>query len=267
MTIDTNGNLGLGVTPSAWGFSGNFELATTNNIAWQGVSGNITANAYYALGGGGWKYKTTNAAAQYVIGGGAHVWNIAPSGTAGNVISFTQAMTLTNSGNLLLGTTSSYGLITAQQSGSSDIYRANIGTSGSAYTVVGSGTTMTVGFFVTSSGSSGQITCSGTSTTYATSSDYRLKNVIGAVTGAGERIDALEPIEYEWKSDGQRTRGFLAHKFQEVYAGSVTGSKDAVDAEGKPVYQAIQAGSSEVIADLVAEIKSLRKRLAAAGIA
>jgi hypothetical protein len=89
-------------------------------------------------------------------------------------------------------------------------------------------------------------------------SDHRLKTVIGLITDSGARIDALEPIEYEWKSDGSRTRGFLAHKFQEVYAGSVTGSKDAVDKEGKPVYQAMQAGSSEVIADLVAEIQSLR---------
>jgi hypothetical protein len=58
----------------------------------------------------------------------------------------------------------------------------------------------------------------------------------------------------------------LAHQFQEVYAGSVSGTKDAVDVDGKPMYQAMQASSSEVIADLVAEIQSLRKRLAAAGI-
>jgi hypothetical protein len=103
-------------------------------------------------------------------------------------------------------------------------------------------------------------------TTYNSVSDYRLKTVLGSITDSGARIDALEPIEYEWKTDGSRTRGFLAHKFQEVYAGSVTGTKDAVDKDGKPVYQAMQAGSSEVIADLVAEIQSLRKRLAAAGI-
>ena len=103
-------------------------------------------------------------------------------------------------------------------------------------------------------------------TTYNSVSDYRLKTVIGAVSGSGERIDALEPIEYEWKVDGSRTRGFLAHKFQEVYAGSVSGDKDAVDANGNPVYQAMQASTSEVIADLVAEIQSLRKRLADAGI-
>jgi hypothetical protein len=101
---------------------------------------------------------------------------------------------------------------------------------------------------------------------YNTTSDYRLKTVIGPVANAGQRIDALQPVEYTWNSNGSRTRGFLAHQFQEVYAGSVSGTKDAVDAEGKPVYQAMQASTSEVIADLVAEIQDLRKRLAAAGI-
>jgi hypothetical protein len=69
-------------------------------------------------------------------------------------------------------------------------------------------------------------------------------------------------IEYTWNSNGSSTRGFLAHQFQEVYASSVSGTKDAVDAEGKPVYQAMQASTSEVIADLVAELQSLRARVA-----
>jgi hypothetical protein len=99
--------------------------------------------------------------------------------------------------------------------------------------------------------------------TYSTVSDYRLKTVVGAVTGHGERIDALKPIDYQWKEGGQQARGFLAHEFQEVYESSVFGVKDAVDVDGNPKYQAMQAGSSEVIADLVAEIQSLRKRLAA----
>jgi hypothetical protein len=96
---------------------------------------------------------------------------------------------------------------------------------------------------------------------YNTTSDYRLKTVIAPVSNAGERIDALEPIEYDWNAGG-RTRGFLAHKFAEVYPDSVTGEKDAVDAEGNPVYQAMQAATSEVMADLIAEIQSLRKRVA-----
>ena len=97
---------------------------------------------------------------------------------------------------------------------------------------------------------------------YNTTSDYRLKTVIGAVSNAGQRIDALEPVEYTWNDNGERARGFLAHQFQEVYANSVSGTKDAVDAEGKPVHQSMQASTSEVIADLVAELQSLRKRVA-----
>jgi hypothetical protein len=108
----------------------------------------------------------------------------------------------------------------------------------------------------------GSIVWDGTSTVYNMTSDYRLKTVIGPVVDAGHRIDALQPVEYTWNSNGSRTCGFLAHQFQEVYAGSVTGTKDAVDDDGKPVYQQMQASTSEVIADLVAEIQSLRQRVA-----
>ena len=99
-------------------------------------------------------------------------------------------------------------------------------------------------------------------TTYNTTSDYRLKTVIGPVVDSGQRIDALQPIEHIWNSNGSRTRGFLAHQFQEVYASSVTGKKDAVDDDGNPVYQSMQASTSEVIADLVAELQILRLRIA-----
>lgn len=107
----------------------------------------------------------------------------------------------------------------------------------------------------------GSVTVTTAGTTFNTTSDYRLKNLIAQLTDSGERIDALNPIEYEWKSNGKRTRGFFAHEFQQVYADSVTGEKDAVDAEGKPIYQVMQASAPEVIADLVAEIQSIRKRL------
>ena len=102
-----------------------------------------------------------------------------------------------------------------------------------------------------------------TTVLFNTTSDYRLKTVIRAVTGAGERIDALKPIDYHWIDGGEQARGFLAHEFQEVYANSVTGEKDAVDDNGKPIHQAMQASTPEVIADLVAELQSLRKRITA----
>ena len=113
--IDTSGNLGLGVTPIGWG--GNVLcLHGDSALAFQGANGLITANAYY---NGGWKYTTTAAASYYYQIGGAHQWTTAPSGTAGNAITFTQAMTLDANGNLLVGTTSAADSTVRTQSGSS----------------------------------------------------------------------------------------------------------------------------------------------------
>jgi hypothetical protein len=135
--------------------------------------------------------------------------------------------------------------------------------------VNGSDSTTTYIVFQRSDGSErGSIRATGASSVvYNTSSDYRLKTVVGPVSDAGSRLDALEPIEFIWNEDGSTDRGFLAHKFKEVYSHSVSGEKDEVDKDGKPKYQSMQASTAEVIADLVSEIQSLRKRLAAAGIA
>ena len=109
----------------------------------------------------------------------------------------------------------------------------------------------------------GGIDTSGSSTIYNTSSDYRLKNITGLLTDSGTFIDALKPKVGTWKTDGSKFVGFLAHEFAEVSPGSVKGTKDEMDSDGNPVHQAMQASTSEVIANLVAELQSLRKRLAA----
>ena len=98
--------------------------------------------------------------------------------------------------------------------------------------------------------------------TYGAVSDYRLKTVTATVSDAGKRIDSLKPIEYDWNNGDGHARGFLAHEFAEVYPNSVAGEKDAVDEDGNPSYQSMQASTSEVMADLIAEIQSLRKRVA-----
>jgi hypothetical protein len=297
-----------------------------------GVNVGLLGNAYFGTGVD-FRYKTTAAATRYDQAGGAHTWYNAPSGTAGNAITFTQAMTLDASGNLGLGITSpnrrfhAYGSGTVAQieSSTANVYlnfkttsgdvfigqvgtafyvetggseRARIDSSGNFFVNTTTGaakvnftassqtnldiTTSGVAWSIINNQANagtqyfnefryagtaiGSITGNNTTTLYNTTSDYRLKTVVGVVSGQGARIDALKPIEYIWNSNGSITRGFLAHQFQEVYAGSVTGTKDAVDANGNPQYQAMQAGSAEVIADLVAEIQSLRKRLADAGI-
>ncbi len=101
MRLDSAGNLGLGVTPSAWdaGAMKALQVVGANFVGdTTGVyRARVVANGYF---NGGWKYQQTNCATQYVQNGadGTHAWFTAPSGTAGNAISFTQAMDLANSG-------------------------------------------------------------------------------------------------------------------------------------------------------------------------
>jgi len=106
MRLDSSGNLGLGVTPSAWSGYGLpvLELSSGGTIVAAGTSANFGANWYYT--GGSILYKTSGAATYYSQASGAHKFFTAPSGTAGNAVSFTQAMTLDASGNLGVGTTS-----------------------------------------------------------------------------------------------------------------------------------------------------------------
>ena len=125
------------------------------------------------------------------------------------------------------------------------------------------GTTGYVGYFVCSGNLAGSITHPTTSTTlYNTASDYRLKNNQQPVTNSGTFIDGLKPKTWEWAKDGSVGVGFVAHEFAEVSPLSVSGEKDAVDKDGKPMYQSMQASSSEVMANIVAELQTLRARVA-----
>jgi hypothetical protein len=103
---DASGNLGLGVTPSAWVTYKAIEIGVIGSSLWSSASiGDIrvSGNMYYS---GGYKYAGSNLASMYQQASGIHSWYNAPSGTAGNAITFTQAMTLDASGNLGIGTTS-----------------------------------------------------------------------------------------------------------------------------------------------------------------
>ena len=107
--FDTSGNLGLGVTPSAWQ-SGRIALeigsSSTGVVAFNGTGndGLIALNA--VRDATSWKYVNSNFASLAEQFNGKHIWYTAASGTAGNAITFTQAMTLSASGSLGLGITS-----------------------------------------------------------------------------------------------------------------------------------------------------------------
>ena len=110
--------------------------------------------------------------------------------------------------------------------------------------------------FWNGSGQTGGIYVSGSNTSYNTSSDYRLKENVKPMTGALETVTQLKPVIYDWISDKSKGQGFIAHELQSVIPDCVTGEKDAVDAEGKPVYQGID--TSFLVATLTAAIQELK---------
>ena len=85
----------------------------------------------------------------------------------------------------------------------------------------------------------GYIQTNTTSTTYSTSSDYRLKTDAQPMTGASARVQALNPVNFEWIADGTRVDGFLAHEAQTVVPEAVTGAKDAMRDEEYEVTPAV----------------------------
>lgn len=112
----------------------------------------------------------------------------------------------------------------------------------------------------------GSIAQSGTTAVlYNTTSDYRIKNNPQTLTGSGAFIDALRPRTWTWITDGSPGAGFIAHEFATVSPNSVSGSKDAVDADGQPILQTMDAATPEVVANIVAELQDLRRRVASLG--
>ena len=188
-----------------------------------------------------------------------------------------ERMRITSAGDVLFGGISStpngtsvYGSGFIKQSvGRSTLIMAN-STTGAAI----------LALFANPNGYVGNITTSGTSTAYNTSSDYRLKENVVEMTGALDRVDALKPSRFNFIADAEKTvDGFLAHEVAEVVPEAITGEKDAVedyevtpavlDDEGnvieeavmgtRPVYQGID--QSKLVPLLVGAIQELKAEI------
>jgi hypothetical protein len=222
--------------------SGNVGIGTASPAYKLDVSGIIRANSGY--------FRSSNT---YTVFTGADIL-----GTDGGMVSIganplvfgtngTERMRIDSSGNLLVGTTS-----TAPNPGVAFYPNGGLCTGNS------NGTT---GFefaaFRRNTAQIGSITQNGTTAVaYNTFSDYRLKENIAPMSGALDVVQALKPVTYNWKTDGSDGQGFIAHELQAVVPDCVTGEKDAVDAEGKPVHQGID--TSFLVATLTAAIQELK---------
>jgi hypothetical protein len=291
MTIDSSGNVGIGtssptykltlaatnprVSLEATGGTYYTRLVASSSFLYSGieyasvfnfVDGStermrITSAGDVAIGAtstSGYKLAVSDGTTYSVVhaGGGASYYGAITNNPVLFITNNTERMRIDSSGNLLVGTTSI--LYSSGQNGLS------VKTTG-GYAIATQPATNNYNALTTLNASGtlvGSIYVSSTATAYNTSSDYRLKENIAPMTGSGAFIDALKPKTWTWTADGSTGVGFIAHEVQEVSPNSVVGEKDAVDEKGKPKYQAMEYGSAEFIANIIAELQDLRKRVA-----
>jgi hypothetical protein len=166
----------------------------------------------------------------------------------GNAMSFftnggNQRMIIDSSGNLMIGTATRQNATTFAVSSGGNIseFRTTVGSCDA------------VAFYTSGSTLAGRININGSSASYITSSDYRLKENIAPMTGALAKVSQLKPCTYTWKEGGQASQGFIAHELAEVCPDAVVGEKDAVNEDGSINPQGID--TSFLVATLTAAIQ------------
>lgn len=228
ITANSSGNVGIGTSSpqSKLHVVGDVFVGNNSNVQWSaysaGTSGVILAGD-----------STNNRLDVYTTG--------------------TLRARFDSSGNLLVGKTTN---ATASLGWSLASDRGNAKFSAGNYMIFNRDDNDILINFRRSDASVGTITVTTTATAYNTSSDYRLKHDIAPMTGALARVAALKPVTYKWNANDSDGEGFIAHELAEVVPDAVTGEKDAVDEEGKPIYQGID--TSFLVATLTAAIQELK---------
>jgi hypothetical protein len=261
MRLDSPGNLGLGVTPSAWsGVNPVFEFGGTGvsaSLFQNGVNDTwFSSNAFF--NGTSFIYKATGTATQYHQSGGQHRWFTAPSGTAGDAISFTQAMSLTAAGDLLVGQTSL----------SQTTVGFSVTPSGIVSTAMAASTSAANSYHLYSTGAGAYRfyvgldgTINATSVVISAISDLRLKENVRDIEVGLDEIMALKPRRFDWKEgkgkDIKNDRGFIAQEFEEVFPNMIDISKES--GENGETYKAIK--TSVLVPMLVKAIQELKSEL------
>jgi len=214
--IDASGNMGIGVTPSAWSSSFKALQIFSQSAFWSaGTQSFFSTNNYHD---GANKYISTGYATRYYQSQGQHIWETAASGTAGNTISFTQAMTLDASGNLLVGTTS-----TSATSGVG--FKAIINDRFAIVSAGSTGATTSLSLYSTGASAfrffvqdSGNINA--TSTSITAISDISLKENVRDLETGLTQVMALKPRRFDWKSEThlqeKNIAGFIAQEVEQV---------------------------------------------------
>jgi hypothetical protein len=182
-----------------------------------------------------------------------------------NGASATERVRINAAGDLLVGTTTTDPIGARVNGVRIAVPGSSWGVRGSTLGLGTSGGTGTHLAFYTDNGSAavaaGSISSSGTTTTYNTSSDRRLKTDIITLPGALSRVMSLPARAFRWRSEalGPRVDGFIADEAMKVVPQAVLGEPNAVDGDGKPVYQ--QIDHSKLVPVLWAAVQELTARV------
>ena len=251
VTIDTSQNVGIGTASPASAL----DVQATSGVSMLRLTATTGTNAVYSRysNTGGFLYlgRDNSSGTDFGSAYAAGIWSTGAYpmlfGTNG-----TERMRIDSSGNVNIGQSSAFGAgirttIKAADSSSQSLALVSAVTSGTGtlqYLVDGSNDVC--GYI--------GINATANTTSYNTSSDYRLKENIIPMTGALDKVSKLKPVLWNWKHAPEVIgQGFIAHELAEVIPDAVSGEKDAVDDEGKPVYQGID--TSFLVATLTAAIQ------------
>jgi hypothetical protein len=240
MRIDSSGNVGIGTSSPSYPLQ--VSKGTTGAIAFMV---NPTGLTNFAV------IPSNSGSTGTMIGT-----------TGGDTFSFmtstTERMRIASTGEVLVGSSSNYGSAMLYVTGTAQgnkIYGKQTAAGGWVYqsdAYVNGGTYYHFQCVVNGSAING-ITSSATTITYATSSDYRLKEDIKPMVGALNIVSKLKPVTYKWKLDGSYGEGFIAHELKEVCPLAVTGEKDQVNEDGSIKPQGMD--TSHLVATLTAAIQ------------